>query len=131
MDCYCDYDPATVYRASRHTARKQYRCEECRREIKPGEKYEYVFAVWDGSASHVRTCSHCITARQWVKNNVPCLCWSHSNMLNDCGMAVLDAQSRAPEETRGLLFGYYRRLVAIQKAGGRPPRRWQRFQEGP
>ena len=122
MNCYCDYDYPTVYRASRRVARKQYRCEECSRNIKPGEKYEYVFAVWDGSPGYMKTCGECVSMRQWVKNNVPCLCFSHGSTIDDCCQAVIEAKHRAPEETRGLIFGFWRKLIAIKKAGGHVPR---------
>ena len=55
-DCSCDYDPADVYRSSTPRARKPHRCGECGGPIEPGEKYEYVFGVWDGWIGVFKTC---------------------------------------------------------------------------
>lgn len=114
-DCSCDYDPANIYRASTPKARKEHRCEECGGPIKPGEKYEYVFGVWDGSwVSIFKTCERCFDLRQWVKNNVPCFCWAHGSMLDDAREAVNEAAWRAKEETAGLRFGFLRRRHRIR-----------------
>lgn len=113
--CYCDFDPAQVYRQSIHVARKQYWCEECAGKILPGERYEYTFGVWDGDASTFRTCERCHDIRQWVQNNVPCFCWTHGRLDEDAQVAVEDAVYRAPEETAGLRFGLLRRKLERQK----------------
>lgn len=115
-DCWCDYDNAPeFYHAAISTARKPHRCEECSGRILPGEKYEAVRAKWDGSVSTVKTCQHCVDLRTWVKNNVPCLCIVHGNQDEECQLAIESAVYRAPEETRGLQFGYLRRRVLRNK----------------
>jgi hypothetical protein len=50
-----------------------------------------------------------------VKNNVPCLCWAHGNLLDDLYETVQDAHERAREEVGGLLFGFYRRRELIYR----------------
>lgn len=112
MQCYCDYEPATVYRASRQIARKQHKCAECARMIQPGERYESVFAIWDGDVGTPKTCQHCLALRDYVVAHVPCSCWSHHNMRED---VLGDAEAYA-HEAPGLLFGALRREVAIQRA---------------
>lgn len=114
-DCFCDYDPATFYSREIRTARKQHQCEECSGKIFPGEKYEYVSGLWEGSFSVFKTCERCVDLRTWVKNNVPCLCWAHGNMLDDCKEAVEEAAWRAPAETVGLQFGFLRRREMISR----------------
>lgn len=114
-DCSCDYDPASVYTATRPKARKSHKCEECGGPIKPGETYERVFGVWDGYASTFKTCERCFDLRQWVKNNVPCFCWAHGNMLDDADEAVAEARWRARDETVGLRFGFLRRREMIRR----------------
>lgn len=54
-----DYDCASVYNSAMVKARKAHKCCECRRVIQPGEQYERVAAIWDGSWSHYRTCALC------------------------------------------------------------------------
>ncbi len=108
-DCFCDYDPPSIYRATRQKARKEHKCFECCAPIHPGEEYEYVFGVWEGYADSYKTCARCLSVRTWVTINVPCTCWAHGNMLDDCAEAIKEASLRAPDETRGLRFGFLRR----------------------
>lgn len=121
-DCSCDYDVPSFYSRSVHRAtRKSHKCYECAHVIVPGEKYEYVSGLWDGNFSYFKTCQGCIDLRTWVKNNVPCLCWAHGNMIEDCREAIEEAAYRAPEETVGLRFGFLRRKVMMDRVstGGR------------
>ena len=115
IDCFCDYEPADFYFVTKHKARKLYRCGECCGFILPGEQYEKVFASWDGCKDTLRTCKRCYDIRVWTKNNVPCFCWAHGNMLEDAAEAVEDAAFRAPSETIGLRFGFLRRKIEIEK----------------
>jgi hypothetical protein len=114
-DCYCDYDRPAFYVASIRMARKVHRCDECGGEIRPGEQYEHVSAKWDGSIGTVSTCRHCHDLRVWTKNNVPCLCVMHGNQDEENDLAIENAIYRAPDETKGLKFGYLRRKVARRK----------------
>jgi len=41
------------------TARKDYKCCECRGTIHKGEKYENVFMAFDGTSTVYKTCSIC------------------------------------------------------------------------
>ena len=109
--CECDYDSPSVYSATKPRARKRYCCEECGSPILPGDRYENVFGVWDGWATTFRTCEQCHDLRVWVKNNVPCLCVMHGNMDEEMSEAVESACYRAPDETRGLKFGFLRRKI--------------------
>lgn len=111
MDCSCDFDPAEFYSSEMRRARKQYRCEECPGHILPGEMHEYVSGKWDGYFSAFRTCQRCVDLRQWVKNNVPCLCWMHGNSDESLKEAVDGAYRRARDEVTGLKFGLLRRFV--------------------
>ncbi len=70
---------------------------------------------WISYVSTFKTCQGCRDIRQWVQNNVPCLCWAHGNTIEDCREAVQEAHYRAPEETRGLRFGFLRRLAMRDK----------------
>lgn len=113
--CYCDWDyAATVYSKSCHVARKEHKCYECGRKIMPGERYESVFAVWDGRGQTCRTCPHCLAIREWVVAHVPCSCWMHGSMLEDIRNDVDNYWHLAP----GLAMGYLRRLAALNRAKG-------------
>lgn len=115
-DCYCDYEPATIYQArSVKAARKQHKCEECGRTIEIGQPYEYVFGIWDGCEGEFKTCRFCCDLRQWVQNNIPCFCWAHGNMIQDAKDAIEDAYRRARGEVTGVQFGFLRRLHFPEK----------------
>ncbi len=109
-DCYCDYDQPSFYNSAIVTARKPHKCEECRNIIQPGDKYERATGKWD-YVDTFKTCSHCVDLRTWTKNNVPCLCWAHGNLISDCAEAIGEARWREPKETAGLRFGFLRRQV--------------------
>lgn len=115
MDCYCDFDPPDVYIITRPTARKRHCCYECGRTIAPGEQYERVNAVWDGTADSFKTCPHCLHLREYVTAHVPCFCWAHGNMTADALKTANYYADKAP----GLLFGAYRRLIQIQRRATR------------
>jgi len=114
-DCSCDYDAPAFYWSKVRTARKPHQCDECSHTIQPGERYEYAAGKWDW-LDHFHTCQNCLDIRMWVKNNVPCLCWAHGNLIEDCREAVNEAAYRAPQETVGLRFGFLRRLALRDKA---------------
>lgn len=111
MDCYCDYDPPEFYAAKIRLAKKQHKCGECAGYIKLGERYEHVVGKWDGYFDTFKTCERCIDLQTWVKNNVPCFCPVHGNMDTSMREAIDGAYDRAPDEVRGLWFGFLRRIV--------------------
>lgn len=115
-DCYCDYDPPSVFSSKTVKARKPHRCDECPRIIKPGESYLYTFGVWDGYASSWNTCADCTEIQRWVSINIPCFCWSYGNMLNDAKEAIEEAYHRAGDEVRGVMFGFLRKLIKARRA---------------
>lgn len=110
-DCSCDYDPPEFCTVTTPRARKEHRCYECGGRILKGEEYSYTAGKWDGMMSTFKVCERCWSIKQWVQNNVPCLCWAYGNMIEDCKEAVVEAQHRAKEETRGLYFGFLRLVV--------------------
>jgi hypothetical protein len=113
--CYCDYDQPAFYVAGVRKARKRHRCYECGCFILPGERYEHVSAKWD-DVSTVKTCSHCLALRDWVVGNIPCSCWTHGDMVDGLWSSIEDAVDRAPEETKGIMFGFLRRRFAWKKS---------------
>lgn len=110
-DCFCDYEPASVYTKTTPTARSEHRCEECGAPILPGEKYERVFAVWDGYPTICKTCERCVEVRRFVKESVPCFCWAHGSLHDD----AQETARRYAHEADGLLFGTLRRIVIARK----------------
>jgi hypothetical protein len=111
MGCYCDYEQPEFYNSAMRTARKLHRCNECARAIRPGEQYEYVSGKWDGEIGKFKTCQRCLDLRNYTTSNIPCACWSHGNMIEDCIESLREYQHELP----GLLFGGYRRKSLIEK----------------
>lgn len=113
MECFCDYDPPSLYSKQQvRAARKAHQCSECSRTIQPGEPYESTWGIWDGDASTFRTCQHCLALREFVQAHVPCFCWAHGNVRED---AISTAEGWA-HEAPGLLFGALRREVQVRRA---------------
>lgn len=113
-DCFCDYDPATVYAKTEPTARKQHKCFECGRGIFPGQRYEKVFGVWDGRVDVFKTCERCVKLREHLAAHVRCFCWAHGNLLEDVRMEIEHLPAEAVGS--GLLFEIGRMAVAIKRA---------------
>lgn len=110
--CACDFDAPTFYRKREPRARTPHRCGECGGAIAPGEVYEYASGMWDGDFSVQKTCPRCLDLRKWVQAHVPCFCWYHGNVRED----ALETARAYAHEGPGLLFGAYRREVAIRRA---------------
>lgn len=110
MECFCDYEMPEFCHEENRTARKDRTCTECRCAIEIGETYEHVRGKWDGELNTFDLCPRCVSLRDWVKSHVPCFCWAYGNIHDD---AIEHAQHYA-HEAPGLLFGAYRRLVAIR-----------------
>lgn len=111
-ECVCDGDYPEVYERRLQKARKTHKCDECWREIKPGEQYEYTFSVLGGDVWPSRTCSHCLDLRDFVVAHIPCSCWQHGSMIDD----VMEDAKQWAHQAPGLLFGAYRRRVHITRA---------------
>lgn len=124
--CECDYEPADVYSASIRVARKTHKCRECACEINPGDRYESVFMIFDGRPHVDKTCPRCLALREWVKAHVPCFCFGHGNAREDAMNTARNWAHEAP----GLLFGAYRREIAISRAQGMRWRRGLRYLAG-
>jgi hypothetical protein len=108
--CVCDYDSPKFYVKTSRKARKVHRCSECGCHIQPGEQYEHVSGMWD-YVDTFKTCQRCISLRDWVAAHVPCFCWAHGNIRED----AIETARHWAHEAPGMLFGTWRREVAIQR----------------
>jgi hypothetical protein len=77
----------------------------------PGERYEYVFSIFDGHGDTFKTCSHCLALRAYVQTHVPCFCFAHGNLHSDARGTL----SEYAHELPGLWFGGMRLYVAATK----------------
>lgn len=58
-----------------------------------------------------KTCERCLDVREFVAAHVPCFCWAHFNLLDDC----IDTVNECAHETVGLYFGTQRRIIRVQR----------------
>jgi len=83
MDCSCvyadDYDCPEFYHKDVRKARKEHVCEECRRKIMPGERYEHVRGKWDGRVDSYKTCADCLS----IRDTFFCGGYGHGGVLYD------------------------------------------------
>ena len=49
-------------------ARKTHQCEECLRDIQPGERYERHAGVWEGTFFTFVSCPHCAALRTTISD---------------------------------------------------------------
>ena len=64
----CVYTDAADYTADVHSeelrrARKEHTCTECGDRVPPGDLYEHVSGLWDGSWHRFKTCARCLNIR--------------------------------------------------------------------
>src|SRR3990167_254561 len=123
--CSCDYDPPEFCTVKTVTARKQFKCYECRSEIKPGDRYERAVGKWDDDLSTYRTCDLCAELRQWARISVPCFCWYYGYLHDNVEDMVHEVRRDVP---KGFVFEWGRRMIAIERRRFNQhwPRQYQR-----
>jgi len=78
MECSCvidthdDGERPAKYSEITRKAIKKHKCTECGREILPGETYQRVDGLWDGSFSHFKTCEYCLSMIEVFFESRPC-----------------------------------------------------------
>ena len=113
--CGCDYDLPSVYSPRMVVAKKQYNCCECNGYILRGESHQYLFAIWDGNPSQLRTCLRCVDVWNFVEGNIPCACLIHGSLFETAGYVIEEVYHRAHDEVAGLWFGYQRRVILCNR----------------
>ena len=109
LDAFCVCDSNTYpYFERERTARKQHRCYECGGKIEPGTKHLNIGGLCEGEWWHGRICPPCWDTFKWVQAHIPCVCFHWGNMTEELTEICREACHQAP----GLLFGFYRRLIA-------------------
>jgi hypothetical protein len=98
-DCACIYIPdegesPAFVRTDMPCARKVHCCDECRRDILPGERYERVTGVWDGRFETFKTCPDCLSIREAMF----CTGWNFEMVISDLKDHVLGMQGQISED---------------------------------
>jgi len=113
MDCYCDYEPPAFFDQEDYVARKEHRCCECGRLIRPGERYNRTVGKWDGLFKTFRRCSHCDLVVDSLKTRLPCYCDSFGGLWETIGDGYMDDLLKA---RTGDYFAVMRLIVAAKQA---------------
>lgn len=66
--CYVEWSDGTMtlLREETRTARKEHRCNECRRTIDQGETYKFECFAYERQIWTYKTCVHCLAVRDWL-----------------------------------------------------------------
>ena len=111
MDCACvyigDYDCAELHSRRMVKARKIHKCEECNREIQPGEEYEYVTAKWYGAFETMKTCQDCLSIREVFF----CEGWVYSGMMEHLTEHIQEMNGKISSECLNAVTPRARELV--------------------
>ncbi|KKL21218.1 hypothetical protein LCGC14_2447640 [marine sediment metagenome] len=100
MDCSCVYTSDTdsmvcLIREGIQKARKGHKCDECYKNIIPGERYEYIFGTLDGDLFIHKTCLDCLSLRKaffcgaWIYGELWDSLWGH---IVECEGEILGPQ---------------------------------------
>lgn len=73
-DCYCDYEPSTIWNVTEPKARIHHQCCECLGLIKPGERYKKADSLFDGRWSTYKRCADCQHIACELNRMLPCWC---------------------------------------------------------
>ena len=80
--CRIDHgEMISVLSEGQRRAKKAHKCGECGRTIEPGETYESVSGIYDGSFDTYKTCLQCCSVRKWLAN--VCAGWVYSEVLEE------------------------------------------------
>ena len=112
-ECSCDSGDAAEFFTSYTVkkARKQFRCEECRGHVLPGDSYRYSAGRWDGNFMDHRHCDLCEELQQWARISAPCFCYNFGDLHNE----AQEMARAVDEEAPGVLAEYQQRIYKINK----------------
>ena len=65
--CSIEGEPPEFFNRKTVTAKKPHKCDECARDILPGEEYTSAIGKWDGTVSTFKTCRHCGVLQNWLQ----------------------------------------------------------------
>lgn len=76
-----DYNDDGFTNVNMRKAAKEHFCDECRRTILRGERYEDTTQLYESKFYNYKTCEHCTAARSWL--SVTCGGWLYYGVLED------------------------------------------------
>lgn len=103
--CMIDDGEMAEFMAERDikAARKEHRCDECRRTIRVGEPYRSMRGKYDGRFYVVNHCAHCNVAAEWLM--VACKGYLFNAVLEDLREHWEFSESMRSDQLRVLIDG--------------------------
>lgn len=95
----CDFE-GTFLGVESSRARKVHKCEECWREIQPGETYTIATWATDDRIERMKMCAHCEVASKWLSDN--CGGFVYGGIWEDIEEHIQEYRGVYPEVTRDL-----------------------------
>jgi len=87
------YDQPSFFNDDNPVARKEHKCTECGRIIKPGERYKKESGKWDGVFETHRTCFDCLS----VRDVFFCDGFFYDQIWDDLEQHIRDMNGQIPE----------------------------------
>ena len=111
----------SVFHQSLRKAKKAHKCYECGNAISPGEEYERVSGLYEGSWDHFHTCSRCLDLHESLKL-FSCYPYAHfriiGNLLDTAEDYIRDCMVPNLQQTY-LAIPYYKKLILARRGGVR------------
>lgn len=89
MECSIDVDSdgerASCGSSYIRKARKEHKCDECRRTITKGEQYEVVTGRWSDRFDRYKTCADCLSIRKMFFSS-----WTIGSILDDIAYQIVE-----------------------------------------
>ncbi len=79
----CDCVMPAAFSENWRVARVKHMCCECHRDILPGERYQYVSGIWDGSPSDYKSCLMCAKTRDLIIRMNEGDCVSYTSLIEE------------------------------------------------
>lgn len=117
-----DAETYAVYSERAVRARKEHRCDACKRPIERGSIYIRVFMVWDCTAESIKRCPRCELMHLHLRSldTDHCELWPAEKL--DCGMRYEEEWGDLPDDVAWLAFATNEeageRLLGLAKTKG-------------
>jgi hypothetical protein len=88
--------------ASDPVATKPHKCQECGRDIEPGERYHVDRFVWEGEIESHKTCAHCMVVRKWLQDECGAFAYDY---VQECLREHIDYKGNCPMSAYRMAVG--------------------------
>lgn len=94
---------AMMLASEQRKARKQHRCDECRRTIEAGETYLHERGIHECEPFTNKTCAHCQVARGWLSDQ--CGGWIYTEVEEELREHFYEDTAYRTKDLKRLIYG--------------------------